>query len=94
MLAVEIDGAVHRIKGRFKADLERHNVAQMLGWRVLRFSTADVKSAKAVDAVRAVLAGDEQAALAAIQRRNDADLHSPKGRPGSGGPAERRGRAD
>lgn len=69
MLTVEIDGAVHRIKGRFRADLERHNLAQVLGWRVLRFSPADVKSAKAVDTVRAVLAGDEQAALAAIQRK-------------------------
>ena len=65
-LAVEIDGAVHRIKGRFKADIERHNVAQLLGWRVLRFSPADVASGRAIDAVRALLRGDEGAALNAI----------------------------
>lgn len=68
-LAVEVDGAVHRIKGRFAADVERHNLAQLLGWRVLRFRPADVLSGKAIDAVRAVLAGDDSAALAAIQRR-------------------------
>lgn len=69
LLAVEIDGAVHRIKGRFAADVERHNLAQVLGWRVLRFRPADVLTGKAIDAVRAVLAGDHPAALAAIQRR-------------------------
>ena len=68
-LAVEVDGAVHRIKARFRADLERHNLAQVLGWRVLRFSTADIASAKAIDAVRAVLAGDQEGVLAALQRR-------------------------
>jgi len=69
MLAIEIDGSVHRIKGRFKADLERHNLAQLLGWRVLRFSPADVKSGKAIGVLEALFAGAESAALAAAQRR-------------------------
>jgi very-short-patch-repair endonuclease len=69
MLAVEIDGAVHRIKGRFKADLERHNLAQLLGWLVLRFSPADVKSGRALGVLEALFAGDEFAALAAVQGR-------------------------
>jgi very-short-patch-repair endonuclease len=68
-LAVEVDGAVHRIKGRFRADLERHNVAQMLGWTVLRFSPRDVASGKAVDVILAALTGDQAAALVAIQRK-------------------------
>lgn len=69
MLAVEVDGAVHRIRERFRSDLERHNLLQVLGWRVLRFSPADVRSGKAVDTIAAVLAADRDAALAAIQRK-------------------------
>jgi very-short-patch-repair endonuclease len=67
MLAVEIDGSVHRIKGRFRGDLERHNLAQLLGWRVLRFSPDDVKSGRALGVLEALFAGDESAALAAVQ---------------------------
>lgn len=68
MLAVEVDGAVHRIKGRFAADLERSVVLTLLGWRVLRFSPAQVESAQAIDVVERVLAGDLNAALEAAQR--------------------------
>jgi very-short-patch-repair endonuclease len=54
-LAVEVDGAVHRIKGRFKADVERHNLLQLLGWKVLRFTPADVEAGKAIDVLIALL---------------------------------------
>jgi very-short-patch-repair endonuclease len=71
MLAVEIDGAVHRIKGRFRSDIERHNVLALLGWRVLRFSPSDVSSGKAIDVLRAVLVdADGSAALVAAQRKD------------------------
>ena len=71
MLAVEIDGAVHRIKDRFRRDLERHNMAQLLGWTVLRFSPKDVENGKAIDTIQAFLGGDTTAALAAAQWRNE-----------------------
>jgi very-short-patch-repair endonuclease len=69
MLAVEVDGGVHRIKERFRADIERHNLAQILGWRVLRFSPADIKAGKAIDALERLFAGDADGALTATQRR-------------------------
>lgn len=67
MLAVEVDGGVHRISDKFRRDLERHNVLQVLGWRVLRFSPADVRSGRAALAVEAVFAGDLAATLATLQ---------------------------
>lgn len=68
-LAVEVDGGVHRIKGRFLADVERHNLAQLLGWTVLRFTPGDVSAGKAVDAIEAVLGGDAGRALEIVQRK-------------------------
>jgi hypothetical protein len=48
--------------------MERHNIAQALGWRVFRFSPKDVESGKAADAIQAMLAGDLRRALDALQR--------------------------
>lgn len=54
---VEVDGAVYK-QGRhtrgkgFEADCEKTNEAQILGYRVLRFSTGQVKSGYALDAIR------------------------------------------
>lgn len=42
MVAVEAEGSVHRIKGRFARDLEKYNTAQLMGWRVFRFNQAMV----------------------------------------------------
>lgn len=59
-LAVEIDGGTY-VNGRhnraagFQADCEKMNAAAMAGWRVLRFTGADVKSGAAVDTVAQVL---------------------------------------
>lgn len=57
MLAVEIDGAVHR-QGRhtrgagFEADIVKLNEALLLGWAVLRFSGGQVKSGYAIDTLQ------------------------------------------
>ena len=51
MFAVEVDGAVHRIKSRFKADLEKHQAAFRFNWRVLRVSPAQVISGEALQMV-------------------------------------------
>ena len=77
-LAVEVDGSVHRIKARFRADLERSTVLTLLGWRVLRFSPAQVESGKAIDVVIAVLNGDLHAALDAAQRKEPSVQASPR----------------
>ncbi len=55
-LLVEVEGGLW-IKGRhqtgtgYQADLEKYNAATMLRWRVLRFSTQQVKSGEAVKTI-------------------------------------------
>jgi len=64
MLAVEIDGGTY-VNGRhnraagFQADCEKMNAAAMAGWRVLRFTAADVNSGAAVDTVAQMLKGKD-----------------------------------
>ena len=55
-LAMEVDGAVHRIKSRFKSDLAKHQQADRLGYRVLRVSPAQVRNGEALALVRKALA--------------------------------------
>lgn len=54
--AVEVDGAVHRIKRRFAADIPKSQAALRLGYRVLRVTPADVRSGRALELVRELLA--------------------------------------
>lgn len=54
-LAIEIDGMVHRIKGMFYRDLEKHQALFFEGWRLLRISTAQVRSGAALAMVRRAL---------------------------------------
>lgn len=68
-LIVEIDGSVHRIRGRFRASMERDNLAQALGWMQLKFSPADVKSGKAINAVRAALEKNTDLLVEVLQGR-------------------------
>ena len=59
-LAVEVDGSVYshgrhtRGKG-YEADCEKLNEALILGYRVLRFSTGQVKSGMAIDTIKRVM---------------------------------------
>ena len=59
-LAVEVDGSVYshgrhtRGKG-YEADCEKLNEALILGYRVLRFSTGQVKSGMAIDTIKRIL---------------------------------------
>lgn len=61
MVAVEIEGGTAFGKSRhsqgngFEEDCRKYNAAAIIGWRVLRFTTAMVNSAEAIDAVRKVL---------------------------------------
>lgn len=47
-LALEVEGSVHRIKGRFKSDIEKYAMAQMAGWTVLRVARAQIKNGQAI----------------------------------------------
>ena len=56
MLAVEVDGGLHlRSRGRHlhpkgrQSDMDKANLATLMGWRLLTFSGDDVKSGLAVD---------------------------------------------
>jgi hypothetical protein len=56
MLAVEVEGgswiAGRHVRGRgFEADCEKYNQAVLLGWRVLRFTSAMVEDSTALYAV-------------------------------------------
>lgn len=70
MLAVEVEGGAHGIKRQYQHDCERHNVALLLGWKVLRFTPADVDSGKAISAVLEILAGDIEKAKEVVQHRD------------------------
>lgn len=61
MLAVEVEGGVwsggrHTRGAGYTADMEKYNRASVLGWRVLRFTTEQVKRGEAVAALRGALA--------------------------------------
>jgi very-short-patch-repair endonuclease len=55
-LACEVDGMVHRIKGRFLADIERHNAMMAAGWRWIRVTPRMVETGEALALVRELLA--------------------------------------
>lgn len=48
----EVDGAVHRIKGKFERDIERHNLLIREGWVYIRVTPNMVRSGEALTWVR------------------------------------------
>lgn len=54
-LALEIDGAVHRIKGRWEKSFEREQALFFSGWRLLKVSTKQVRSGEAVQLIERAL---------------------------------------
>lgn len=46
--AVEVDGHVHRIKERFDSDHEKHALAMLAGWTILRVGGKDIRNGRAV----------------------------------------------
>lgn len=48
-VAVEIQGMAHRVKGRFKADIEKRALAQLAGWRVLELDGDSVRSGRGLE---------------------------------------------
>lgn len=47
MIAVEVQGMVHRIKGRFNDDMEKRALALLAGWRILEIGGREIRSGKA-----------------------------------------------
>ncbi len=47
-IAIEVEGGVHRIKGRFKGDIEKYNEAMLQGWSVIRVAQDEIKGGLAI----------------------------------------------
>lgn len=55
LLAVEVQGMVHRIKGRFKADIEKRAELMLAGWRILEVDGDSIRSGRAIAWIRRLL---------------------------------------
>lgn len=55
-IAVEVQGMVHRIKGKFQRDIEKRALAMLAGWRVLEVDGAAIRSGKAIEWLKRLLA--------------------------------------
>ena len=55
-IAVEVQGMAHRIKGKFKRDIEKRALAMLAGWRVLEVGGDQVRSGQALQWLRLLLA--------------------------------------
>lgn len=56
MIGLEVQGAVHRIKPRWKQEHERRAVLMLAGWRILEVNGDDVRSGRALTWLKALLA--------------------------------------
>lgn len=54
-IAVEVQGMAHRIKGKFKRDIEKRALAMLQGWRVLEVDGAAIRDGKAIEWLRSLL---------------------------------------
>lgn len=55
-VAVEVQGMAHRIKGKFKRDIEKRALALLAGWRVLEVGGDEIRCGTAIEWLRALLA--------------------------------------
>ena len=54
-VALEVDGQVHRIDGRWRSDMHKFNVAMFLGWDVLHVRPEDVRCGRALRELETLL---------------------------------------
>lgn len=55
-LAIEVQGMVHRIKGKFKRDIEKRAELMLAGWRVLEVDGDAIRSGQAIAWAKILLA--------------------------------------
>ena len=55
-IGVEVQGAVHRIKGRHRADIEKRVLHMLAGWRILEIGGAEIRNGKAIEWLKQLLA--------------------------------------
>ena len=55
-VGLEVQGQAHRIKGKFKADIEKRALAMLAGWKVLEVGGDQVRSGQALAWLRMLLA--------------------------------------
>ena len=55
-LYVEVQGMAHRIKGRFRADIERRALLTLAGWRGLEVGGAEIRNGKGIEWLKQLLA--------------------------------------
>jgi hypothetical protein len=56
-VAVEIQGMAHRIKGKFKRDIEKRALALLAGWKLLELDGASVRDGRGIEWLRQLLSG-------------------------------------
>lgn len=54
-VAVEVQGMAHRIKAKFKRDIEKRALALLAGWRVLEVGGDEVRSGRALEWLKVLL---------------------------------------
>ena len=54
-VAVEIQGMSHRIKGKFKRDIEKRALAMLAGWRVLELDGDSIRSGRGLEWLKELL---------------------------------------
>lgn len=55
LVGVEVQGMVHRIKGRFKQDIEKRAALLLAGWRVLEVDGEAIRDGRAIAWIQALL---------------------------------------
>lgn len=56
-VAVEVQGMVHRIRDKFRRDIEKRAELMLAGWRVLEVDGASIRDGQAIEWVRRLLKG-------------------------------------
>ena len=54
-IACEVQGMAHRIKGKWKRDIEKRALAMLAGWRVLEVDGASVRDGRAIQWLKQLL---------------------------------------
>ncbi len=54
-IGIEVQGGDHRIKGKFKADIEKRALGLLLGWRILEVDGSSVRDGRAIEWAKELL---------------------------------------